>query len=114
MPCSACFGTSPSPFAGLLPRCFAMNAPEKILSESAEADSAALAPFPASRKLYVEGSRPDIRVPMREVTLTDTPTGFGGEKNAPVLIYDTSGPYTDPAVKIDIRRGLPTVREQWI
>jgi phosphomethylpyrimidine synthase len=91
-----------------------MNAPEKILSESAEADSAALAPFPASRKLYVEGSRPDIRVPMREVTLTDTPTGFGGEKNAPVLIYDTSGPYTDPAVKIDIRRGLPSVRDQWI
>ncbi|MDQ8036677.1 MAG: phosphomethylpyrimidine synthase ThiC [Pedobacter sp.] len=91
-----------------------MNAPEKILSESAEADRAALAPFPASRKVYVEGSRPDIRVPMREVTLTDTPTGFGGEKNAPVLIYDTSGPYTDPAVKIDIRRGLPSVREQWI
>ncbi len=99
-----------------------MNAPEKILSESAEADRAALAPFPASRKLYVQGSRPDIRVPMREVTLTDTPTvpragvqgEERGEKNAPVLIYDTSGPYTDPMVKIDIRRGLPSVREQWI
>ncbi len=91
-----------------------MNAPEKILSESAEADRAALAPFPSSRKVYVEGSRPDIRVPMREVTLTDTPTGLGGEKNAPVMVYDTSGPYTDPAVKIDIRRGLPSVREQWI
>ncbi len=91
-----------------------MTAPEPSLSQSARVDSAALAPFPASRKVYVEGSRPDIRVPMREVTLTDTPTGFGGEKNAPVLIYDTSGAYTDPAVKIDIRQGLPNVREQWV
>jgi len=91
-----------------------MTAPEPSLSQSARVDSAALAPFPASRKVYVEGSRPDIRVPMREVSLTDTPTGLGGEKNAPVLIYDTSGPYTDPAVKIDIRQGLPNVRGQWI
>ncbi|MDI1302380.1 MAG: phosphomethylpyrimidine synthase ThiC [bacterium] len=91
-----------------------MTAPEKVLSESAEADSAALAPFPASRKVYVQGSRPDIRVPMREVTLTDTPTALGGEKNAPVMVYDTSGAYTDPAVTIDIRQGLPTVREGWI
>jgi phosphomethylpyrimidine synthase len=53
-------------------------------------------------------------VPMREVTLTDTPTDFGGEKNAPVMVYDTSGAYTDPAVKIDIRQGLPAVRESWI
>lgn len=91
-----------------------MNAPEKVLSESAEADRAALAPFPASRKIYVQGSRPDIRVPMREVTLSDTPMVSGGEKNAPVLIYDTSGAYTDPAVTIDIRQGLPAVREAWI
>jgi phosphomethylpyrimidine synthase len=91
-----------------------MTAPEQSLSQSARVDSAALAPFPASRKVYVEGSRPDIRVPMREVTLTDTPTAFGGEQNAPVLIYDTSGAYTDPAVSIDIRQGLPNVREQWI
>jgi phosphomethylpyrimidine synthase len=91
-----------------------MNAPEKVLSESAEADRAALAPFPASRKLHVTGSRPDIRVPMREVTLSDTPTANGGEKNPPVLVYDTSGPYTDPAVRIDIRRGLPSVRAAWV
>ncbi|MDF2446286.1 MAG: phosphomethylpyrimidine synthase ThiC [Moraxellaceae bacterium] len=91
-----------------------MNAPEKVLSESAEADRAALAPFPASRKLHVTGSRPDIRVPMREVTLSDTPTANGGEKNPPVLVYDTSGPYTDPAVSIDIRRGLPSVRAAWV
>lgn len=91
-----------------------MTAPEKILSESAKADSAALAPLPASRKVYVEGSRPDIQVPMREITLTDTPTGLGGEKNAPVLVYDTSGIYTDPAATIDLRRGLPALRETWI
>jgi phosphomethylpyrimidine synthase len=91
-----------------------MNAPEKVLSESAEADRAALAPFPASRKIHVEGSRPDLRVPMREITLTDTPTGFGGEKNPPVVVYDTSGAYTDPSVKIDIRQGLPAVRSAWI
>ncbi|MFP5429811.1 MAG: phosphomethylpyrimidine synthase ThiC [Gammaproteobacteria bacterium] len=91
-----------------------MTAPEQTLSQSARVDIAALAPFPASRKVYVEGSRPDIRVPMREVSLTDTPTAFGGEKNAPVLIYDTSGAYTDSAVQIDIRQGLPNVREQWI
>ncbi|MDF3030485.1 MAG: thiC [Moraxellaceae bacterium] len=91
-----------------------MNSPEKILSKSAEADRAALAPLPASRKVHVQGSRPDLRVPMREITLTDTPTGLGGEKNPPVVVYDTSGPYTDPAVQIDIRRGLPAVREGWI
>ncbi|MCC2638138.1 MAG: thiC [Moraxellaceae bacterium] len=91
-----------------------MNAPEKVLSESAEADRAALAPFPASRKVYVQGSRPDLRVPMREITLSDTPTALGGEPNAPVVVYDTSGAYTDPAVTIDIRQGLPDVRGQWI
>lgn len=91
-----------------------MTAPEKILSESAQADDAALAPFPASRKVYVEGSRPDIQVPMREIEMTDTPTGLGGEKNAPVLVYDTSGPYTDPDVRIDLRKGLASVRENWI
>ncbi|MCD6060125.1 MAG: thiC [Moraxellaceae bacterium] len=71
-----------------------MNSPEKILSKSAEADRAALAPLPASRKVHVQGSRPDLRVPMREITLTDTPTGLGGEKNPPVVVYDTSGPYS--------------------
>ncbi|MFZ5560811.1 MAG: phosphomethylpyrimidine synthase ThiC [Pseudomonadota bacterium] len=91
-----------------------MHAPENALSKTAEADRAVLAPFPASRKIHVEGSRPDLRVPMREITLTDTPTGLGGEKNAPVVVYDTSGPYADPAVQIDIRRGLPAVRESWI
>ncbi|OGI41486.1 MAG: phosphomethylpyrimidine synthase ThiC [Candidatus Muproteobacteria bacterium RBG_16_62_13] len=71
-------------------------------------------PFPNSRKIFVPGSRPDIRVGMREVTLTPTPSKNGAEENPPVTIYDTSGPYTDPAAVIDLRRGLVPAREQWI
>ena len=85
-----------------------------ILSESAQVDQQSVQPFPRSRKVYVEGSRPDIRVPMREISLHDTPTDFGGESNAPVLVYDTSGPYTDPNVIIDVRKGLADVRSAWI
>lgn len=70
--------------------------------------------LPASRKVYVEGSRPDIRVPFREISLTETPTGLGGEHNPPVMVYDTSGVYTDPAVHIDLNQGLPLVRQSWI
>jgi phosphomethylpyrimidine synthase len=73
-----------------------MNANEKFLASSAQVDEAAVAPLPNSRKIYVEGSRPDIRVPMREISQADTPTGFGGEKNPPIFVYDCSGPYTDP------------------
>lgn len=87
---------------------------EKILSQSAEVDQASIQPFTGSQKMYVQGSRTDIRVPMREITLADTPTDFGGEKNPPVRVYDTSGPYTDPAVKIDLRTGLGDVRTTWI
>ncbi|MDU9391786.1 phosphomethylpyrimidine synthase ThiC [Pseudomonas sp. zfem002] len=84
------------------------------LSESAQVDQQSVQPFTRSRKVYVEGSRPDIRVPMREISLDDTPTDFGGEANAPVLVYDTSGPYTDPDVVIDVRKGLGDVRSAWI
>jgi len=84
------------------------------LSESAQVDQQSVQPFPRSRKVYVEGSRPDIRVPMREISLHDTPTDFGGETNAPVLVYDTSGPYTDSNVIIDVRKGLADVRSAWI
>jgi phosphomethylpyrimidine synthase len=87
---------------------------EKILSETAQVDKASIQPFTGSRKKYVEGSRADIRVPMREVILADTHTDLGGEKNAPVHVYDTSGPYTDPAIKIDLRTGLPALRSVWI
>lgn len=84
------------------------------LSESAQVDSGSVQPFTRSQKIYVQGSRPDIRVPMREITLDVTPTDFGGEINAPVTVYDTSGPYTDPNVIIDVRKGLADVRSPWI
>ena len=95
-----------------------MNATDKnltkFLNETASVDEGATKPFAKSRKIYVEGSRPDIRVPFREISLSDTPSAFGAEKNPPVVVYDTSGPYTDPAVKIDIRDGLPALRAGWI
>src|SRR5438105_1064325 len=70
-------------------------------------------PFPSSRKVYVEGSRSDLRVPMREITLTPTSGRFGEEENAPVRVYDTSGPYTDPELDTDVTRGLPALRQAW-
>lgn len=74
-------------------------------------------PFPASRKVYVKGRLHDIEVAMREISVSDTRihNGFGlTEPNVPVTVYDTSGPYTDPAVEIDVRKGLPMLRENWI
>src|SRR5262245_13377876 len=91
-----------------------MNANPKFLNATASVDEAAVKPLPNSRKVYVEGSRPDLRVPMREVTQSDTPVSFGAEKNPAIFVYDTSGPYTDPAMKIDIRSGLTPVRQPWI
>jgi phosphomethylpyrimidine synthase len=91
-----------------------MNANPKFISAEAHVDAAAVEPLPNSRKVYVTGSQPDIRVPMREITQADTPTGFGGEKNPPIYVYDTSGPYTDPDARIDIRAGLPALRQSWI
>ncbi|WP_255853349.1 phosphomethylpyrimidine synthase ThiC [Marinobacterium rhizophilum] len=86
----------------------------KPFSRGVVADAASVQPFPRSRKVYIEGSRPDIRVPMREIALDDTPTGLGGEKNAPLYVYDTSGPYTDPNTAIDVRKGLHPLRDAWI
>ena len=91
-----------------------MNANPKFLAQTAHVDAAAVKPLPNSRKTYVEGSRPDVRVPMREITQSDTSTGMGGEKNPPLFVYDTSGPYTDPQAKIDIRSGLAPLRAKWI
>ena len=88
--------------------------PKNFSSATAQVDEAAVKPLPNSRKIYVQGSRPDIQVPMREIRQSDTTTSMGGEKNPPIWVYDTSGPYTDPAVKIDIRSGLPALREKWI
>ena len=84
------------------------------VTDFTQVDRQSTQPFPNSRKVYLTGSRPDIRVPVREIRLADTPTAFGGEKNTPVFVYDTSGPYTDPDVRIDLRKGLPDVRSRWI
>ncbi|MFZ5508866.1 MAG: phosphomethylpyrimidine synthase ThiC [Pseudomonadota bacterium] len=91
-----------------------MNASEKFIASQAHVDQAAIQPLPNSRKVYVQGSRPDLRVPMREIVQSDTPTAMGGEKNPPIFVYDTSGPYTDPQAAIDIRKGLPALRAKWI
>lgn len=71
-------------------------------------------PLPGSRKVYVQGSREDIRVPMREIALTPSNGRNGEEPNAPVQVYDPSGPYTDENYIADVRRGLPTLRNRWI
>jgi phosphomethylpyrimidine synthase len=74
----------------------------------------AIAAFPGSQKVYVQGSRPDIRVPFREIAQSPTVRPDGEEENPPVRVYDTSGPYTDPNASIDIRKGLPPIRRNWI
>jgi phosphomethylpyrimidine synthase len=79
-----------------------MNANPKFLAATAHVDDAAVQPLPNSRKVYVG----PLRVPMREITQSGD--------NPPIHVYDTSGPYTDPAAKIDIRKGLPALREAWI
>jgi|TARA_Y100001951_G_scaffold105371_1_gene122578 phosphomethylpyrimidine synthase len=91
-----------------------MSANPDFLAATAKVDEAAVKPLPNSRKVYVQGSRPDIQVPMREISQDDTPTSFGGEKNPPIYVYDCSGIYTDPTAKIDIRSGLPAIRNAWI
>lgn len=93
--------------------------PQKMLRESAEVDAASVQPLPNSHKIYLTGTRPDIRVPMREIKLTPTPlVGRDGvaslEQNPALRVYDCSGAYTDPNVQIDIRKGLPSVREPWV
>ena len=70
--------------------------------------------FPASNKVYLQGSRPDVRVPFREITLTPTSGRFGQEENPPLRVYDTSGPYTDNSIGLDLRQGLPPLRRNWI
>ena len=79
-----------------------MNANPKFLAATAHVDEAAVQALPNSTKVYVG----PLRVPMREITQSDG--------NPPITVYDTSGPYTDPAARIDIRKGLPALREPWI
>ncbi len=91
-----------------------MNAKPKFLSATAAVDERAILPLPNSRKIYVEGSRPDIQVAMREISQSDTAAPYDAEKNPPIVVYDCSGPYTDPHVSIDISSGLQTPRTPWI
>ena len=87
---------------------------QEFLDRAAVLSDEATRPFPKSRKIRVDGSRPDIRVGMREVELSPTRGAAGVVGNLPVPIYDTSGPYTDPEATIDLLRGLAPLRQQWI
>src|SRR5688500_4852671 len=92
-----------------------MNAvPSELLRQTAELSKSVTRPIPGSRKVHVQASRADLRVPMREIALADTPSMFGAEKNAPFTVYDTSGPYTDPDHRVDLAAGLPALRARWI
>ncbi|WP_137911896.1 MULTISPECIES: phosphomethylpyrimidine synthase ThiC [unclassified Rudaea] len=85
-----------------------------LIRDTTALSEAVTRPIPGSRKIHVSGSRADLKVPMREVALSDTPLVFGAEKNAPLAVYDTSGPYTDPSARIDLIAGLAPLRTAWI
>ena len=88
--------------------------PKDFLEKTAALSEEVTRPFPNSQKIYVTGSRPDIRVGMRQVIQAPTPLAKGTEENPPIILYDTSGPYTDPDTKIDLLQGLSAVRLAWI
>jgi len=88
--------------------------PEEFIQKTTRLSEEVTRPYPGSRKIYVQGSRADLRVGMREIQQADTPASFGAENNPPITVYDTSGPYTDPSAKIDLLLGLPDVRGAWI
>jgi phosphomethylpyrimidine synthase len=98
--------------------CYLEKNMSAILNEAPDIDTASntvtINSYPASEKIYIQGSRADIQVPMRKITLSDTPAHFGVEKNAPLYVYDTSGVYTDLKVNIDLKKGLDPIRSEWI
>ncbi len=92
-----------------------MNAvPSSLLQQTDQLSESVTRPIPGSRKIFVQGSRPDLQVAMREIVQSQTPTLFGGEENPPITVYDPSGPYTDPDARIDLSTGLPALRAKWI
>jgi len=92
-----------------------MNAQPSSLQQQTQALSESVTqPISGSRKVHVPGSRPDLQVPMREIAQARTPDSFGGGENRPLTVYDTSGPYTDPAVRIDLSLGLVALRAPWL
>jgi phosphomethylpyrimidine synthase len=88
--------------------------PEEFVRKTSKLSAEVTQPFPGSKKIHVQGSRPDLLVSMREIQQADTPASFGAETNPPITVYDTSGPYTDPDAHIDLLQGLPDVRGKWI
>ena len=92
-----------------------MNAlPSQLIRDTERLSEEVTRPIPGSRKIHVAGSRADLRVPMREITQSQTPTLFGGQDNPPITVYDTSGPYSDPDTRIDLAAGLSPLRAHWI
>ena len=87
---------------------------QDLIQQAEQLSADVTRPIPGSRKIHVQGSRPDLRVPMREIELARTPTIFGGEDNPPLAVYDTSGVYTDAEAKIDLIAGLTPLRAAWI
>ncbi|MEW8323819.1 MAG: phosphomethylpyrimidine synthase ThiC [Candidatus Thiodiazotropha taylori] len=88
--------------------------PEDFIKKTATLSEEVTRPFYNSSKIYVEGSTPDIQVPMRQVEQEATSASFGAEENPPIPIYDTSGPFTDPRQTIDLMQGMPDLRTPWI
>ena len=88
--------------------------PKEFQDKTKAMEAAAIQPLPNSEKIYIKGSRDDINVPMRVISLSDTSSSFGVEKNPDVYVYDCSGVYTDPAVEINLRKGLPNIRNTWM
>ncbi len=92
-----------------------MNAlPTDLIRQTDELSETLTTPIAGSRKVYVASDRADVAVPMREIIQADTPLVFGAEKNPPLSVYDTSGPYTDPHYSVDLAAGLPALRSRWI
>jgi phosphomethylpyrimidine synthase len=88
--------------------------PDDFIKKAVQLSEEVTRPFPNSRKIHVIGSRTDIRVPMREISQSDTHTSAEPEQNPPIVAYDTSGPFTDPGIEVDLMRGMPDVRSAWI
>jgi phosphomethylpyrimidine synthase len=88
--------------------------PEDFIQKTAALSEEVTRPFPNAKKVYVTGSRADIRVPMRKIKQATTSASFGAEENPPIYVYDTSGPFGDPDIQVDLLKGLPDVRSSWI
>ncbi len=86
----------------------------ELISQTKKLGEEVTRPFPRSKKIFVQGSDDSIQVAMREVSCDDTTTSSGIERNPEIPIYDTSGPLTDPDVEIDLAKGIPRLRDQWI